>query len=116
MQQVTDARELSDLRDRVDAIQATDEVIDYVAAVIRCTRDQPSVLLGASPRAGVHLLAATRAAACLAGRTFVTPDDVRAVAPAVLSHRLLLRPEAELERFTTVDAVRNVLSAVPVPR
>ena len=72
--------------------------------------------LGASPRGAVHLLAAAKAAARLAGRDFVTPDDVVAVAPAVLRHRLQLRPEAELERYTADDAVATAISTVPVPR
>jgi MoxR-like ATPase len=74
------------------------------------------VTLGASPRAAVHLLAAARAAALLEGRDFVTPDDVVRMAPAVLAHRLVLAPEAELDRFTAGDAVAAALAAVPVPR
>ena len=80
------------------------------------TRQLPSVSLGASPRAAVHLLAAGKAAARLAGRTFVVPDDIVAVAPAVLRHRLQLRAEAELERYTADDAIRAAISAVPIPR
>ena len=76
----------------------------------------PSVSLGASPRAAVHLLGAAKAVARLAGRDFVTPDDVGRMAPAVLRHRLVLTPEAELERFTTEQAVRSALDAVAVPR
>ncbi len=107
---------LLDARGRVDAVDASDEVVEYVAAVVRQTRDLPSVSLGASPRAAVHLLAAARAAACLAGRRFVTPDDVVRMAPPVLRHRLVLRPEAELERYRPDDAVAAALQAVPVPR
>ena len=88
----------------------------YVAALVRRTRALPSVALGASPRAAVHLLAASRAAARLAGRGFVTPDDVVAMAAPVLRHRLLLRPEAELERYRPDDAVATAVAAVPVPR
>ena len=88
----------------------------YLVALVRATRELPSVELGASPRAAVHLLAASKAAARLAGRDFVTPDDVVAMAPAVLRHRLVLRPEAELERFTPQAAVAAAIAAVPVPR
>jgi MoxR-like ATPase len=94
----------------------TEEVIGYVVALVRRTRELPSVALGASPRGAVHLLAAAKASARLAGRDFVTPDDVVAVAPAVLRHRLQLRPEAELERYTPDDAVATAISTVPVPR
>ncbi|HEX2045103.1 MAG TPA: MoxR family ATPase [Gaiellaceae bacterium] len=111
------AREaLLEARGRVDAVEASDEVVEYVAAVVRQTRELPSVSLGASPRAAVHLLATARAAACLAGRRFVTPDDVARMAPPVLRHRLVLRPEAELERYRPDDAVAAALQAVPVPR
>jgi MoxR-like ATPase len=100
----------------VDETRVSDEVASFVVALVRQTRELPSVELGASPRATVHLLGAARAAARLAGRDFVTPDDVVRMAPPVLRHRLLLRPEAELERFTPDDAVRTALAAVPVPR
>ncbi len=103
-------------RTQVDATRVTDEVTGYLIAVVRRTRELPSVTLGASPRAAVHLLGAAKAAARLAGRDFVTPDDVTRMAPSVLAHRLVLTPEAELERFRPVDAVRTALSEVPVPR
>jgi MoxR-like ATPase len=101
---------------QVDAVTVADEVAGYVVEVVRATRALPSVTLGASPRAAVHLLAAARAAACLAGRAFVTPDDVAEIAPAVLGHRLILTPEAELERVDAESAIASVLQATPVPR
>jgi MoxR-like ATPase len=94
----------------------SEEVIAYVVALVRRTRELPSVALGASPRAAVHLLAAAKAAARLAGRAYVVPDDAVAVAPSVMRHRLLLRPEAELERYTADDAVRTAIGMVPIPR
>jgi MoxR-like ATPase len=100
----------------VDATGVSDEVVDYVAAIVRRSRELPSVEVGASPRAGVHLLAAAKARARLAERGYVTPDDVAEAAPSVLRHRLVLRPEAELERFSADDAVTAVLQSVPVPR
>ena len=113
---VTTAEELREARAAVDAITASDEVAGYVVALIRRTRDLPSISLGASPRAAVHLLAASRAAAWLAGRGFVTPDDVALMAPPTLRHRLILRPEAELEQYRPEAAVEAALQAVPVPR
>jgi len=104
------------VRREVDATTVSAELLAYVAAVVRRTRSLPSVALGASPRAAVHLLAASKAAARLAGRTFVTPDDVVGMAVPVLRHRLLLRPEAELERYRPDDAVATALAAVAVPR
>ena len=113
---VTTPAELIDTRAVVDATTVSDAIITYVVALARRTRELPSVSLGASPRGAVHLLAAAKAAARLAGRDFVIPDDVVAVAPAVLRHRLQLRPEAELERYTADDAVATAISTVPVPR
>jgi MoxR-like ATPase len=113
---VVTAEELRDAANRVDAVTVSDEVMAYVAAVVRRTREVPSVALGASPRASVHLLAAAKAAACMVDRAYVIPDDVQAVARAVLRHRLLIRPEAELERYSADDAIASTLASVPVPR
>jgi MoxR-like ATPase len=107
---------IRDARAAVDATRAEADVARYVVAVVRRTRELPSVRLGASSRAAVHLLGAARAAARLAGRDYVTPDDVARMAVPVLGHRLVLAPEAELERFLPADAVRTALSEVPVPR
>jgi len=100
----------------VEAVQATDEILDYVTGVVQATRRLPSASLGASPRAAVHLLAAAKAQAALAGRGYVTPDDVAVMSGPVLAHRLQLRPEAEFERYSTEDAVEAALADVPVPR
>jgi MoxR-like ATPase len=107
---------LREARAAVDATRVDDEIARYVIAVVRRTRTLPSVQLGASPRAAVHLLGAAKAAARLAGRDYVTPDDVGSMAPAVLAHRLVLTPEAELERYEDTDAVRTALGEVAVPR
>jgi MoxR-like ATPase len=116
VQTVATPAELLGLRDLVDATTVAESIVGYVVAIVRRTRDLPSVALGASPRAAVHLLAASKAAARLTGRDFVIPDDVAAVAPAVLRHRITLRPEAELEHFRADDAVAAAITSVPVPR
>jgi MoxR-like ATPase len=116
VQVVARAEDLRAARARVDAITVSDEVGGYLVEVVRRTRALPSVSLGASPRAAVHLLVAAKAAAALAGRAFVTPDDIAGLAGPVLQHRLVLRPEAELERYDAADAVRTALESVPVPR
>ena len=113
---VASAGDLMEARSVVDGTSISPEVSAYLVAVIRRTRDLPSVSLGASPRAAMHLLAASKAAARLAGRDFVTPDDVAQMAPPVLRHRLILSPEAELERYRPDDAVKAALGSVPVPR
>jgi MoxR-like ATPase len=113
---VASAEDLQAAREQVDATAVEESVLAYVVGVVRRTRELPSVSLGASPRAAVHLLGASKAAARLAGRGYVTPDDVARMAVPVLRHRLVLTPEAELERFTPDAAVRNALDTVPVPR
>jgi MoxR-like ATPase len=113
---VASPEELVGARTEVDSTSVSEDVMRYVIAVIRRTRELPSVTLGGSPRAAVHLLAASKAAARLEGRAFVTPDDVTRMAPPVLRHRLVLSPEAELERYRPDDAVKAALSSVPVPR
>jgi MoxR-like ATPase len=113
---VATAKEVDAARAEVDATIVSSEVAMYIAALVRQSRTLPSVLLGASPRAAVHLLTASKAHARLEERDFVTPDDVVDVAPAVLRHRIILRPEAELERTTPDDALRAAINAVPVPR
>jgi MoxR-like ATPase len=116
VQSVVTREEIAAARTDVDTVTVSDDVVSYAVALVRRTRDLPSVALGASPRAAVHLVATAKAAALLSGRTFVTPDDVATVAPAVLRHRLQLRPEAELERYTPDNAVEAALRAVAVPR
>jgi MoxR-like ATPase len=116
IRQVAGASEVDALVREAQATAVTAEVAGYVIALIRRTRELPSVSLGASPRAAVHLLAAAKASARLRGRAFVTPDDVAELAPAVLAHRLIMTPEAELERFGPQDALRTALAEVPVPR
>ena len=116
IRRVADAGDLDAAGALIDATTVSDEVGDYLAALVRKTRELPAVELGASPRAAVHLLAASRAAARLAGREFVTPDDVVGMAVPVIAHRLVLRPEAELERVTPQAAVAAAIAAVAVPR
>ena len=91
-------------------------VAAYIVALVRQTRELPSILLGASPRATVHLQAVARVVARYAGRDYVTAEDVGRAAPYVLPHRLLLSPDAELGRYTTTDALTAALASVSVPR
>ncbi len=113
---VAGPRELDEARRLVDETGVADEVAGYIVALARRTRELPSVTLGASPRAAVHLTAASQAAARLAGRSFVTPDDVARMAAPVLAHRLVMSPEAELEGYSAARAVEVALAAVPIPR
>ena len=109
------AEQFDALRDATERVSIAPEVVAYIAAVIRATREDPALSLGASPRAAVALLRLSRAAAMLAGRDFVTPDDVKGFAPAALRHRLILSPELDVEGRTTDDVLAAVLLRVPAP-
>jgi MoxR-like ATPase len=100
----------------VGRVQVSPEVIGYVVDLARATRSSPSLQLGVSPRGATALMSTARAWAWLSGRGFVTPDDVKALARATLTHRVALRPEAELEGVTTASVLDSVLGSVPVPR
>lgn len=100
------------------ALQVTvhDEVMRYISRIVRTTRGRPSLTLGASPRAGVDLLNASKTLALMRGRDYVTPDEVKRIAPPVLRHRMPLQPEAEIEATTVDDVLDSVFSQVEVPR
>ena len=108
--------ELVALRCALEQIQVSPQLVEYVVQVVRRTRTDDSILVGAGPRATQGLLRAGRAWAAIAGRDFVSPDDIRAVAVPVLGHRLLLRPESELEGVRTQEVLDRILHEVPVPR
>jgi MoxR-like ATPase len=112
---VTDAAGLERLRQAVDAVRVEPQITAYITAVVRGTRDAASLTLGASPRAGVALLKAARAAALVDERDFVIPDDVKRLAPAVLRHRVSVAPELELEGVTPDGALKAILDRVEVP-
>ena len=96
-----DAAAVERFRAGAQSVHLTDEVLDYAVALIRSTREDPSILMGASPRAGVQFLRAAKAAALLAGRDFVTPGDVKSVVFEVLNHRILLHPDLLAQRYVT---------------
>ncbi len=116
IERVASVDEIVAVRRGLDAVIAEPRVLGYVTDVVRATRETPSLLLGASPRAGVSLFQCARATAALDGRDFVTPDDVKAMAPAVLRHRVVVSPELEVEGGTADDALAAVLERVEVPR
>jgi MoxR-like ATPase len=106
---------LLELRDLVRTVRVAAEVEAYAVALVRATRTNVDVELGASPRATVGLYRAAQATAVLAGRDFVTPDDVKAVAPAVLEHRLVVSLDRSLHGATAAGALATVLATTPVP-
>ena len=109
-------RQIDEMRAAAGSVTMTDEVLQYLSDVIRATRELPSVELGASPRAAVSLLTAARALALLGGRDFMTPDDVKTMAFPCLRHRVLLRPEVEIEGTSIDPVLRDIVEGVPVPR
>jgi MoxR-like ATPase len=113
---VASAADLAAGRREIEAVVVEDQVLSYIVAIARATRTSTSLSLGVSPRGAAWLLHAAKAWAWLAGRSYVTPDEVQAVARPTLRHRVVVRPELELEG-TTADAVLDsVLASVPTPR
>jgi len=103
-------------RSEIRKVRVSEEILDYIVDLVRETRKHPLVKLGASPRATIFLMRAAQAMAAIAGRPYVTPDDVKAVAVPVLAHRIIVKPGAALEtRATQVKVVESVLSSVPTP-
>jgi MoxR-like ATPase len=100
----------------VNEIRLVDEIIDYIAALIRGTRENPELESGASPRAGAMLAAAARARAALDGRDFVIPDDVKMLAPALLRHRVILSPAAEINGRKVEEIVLSIIETIEAPR
>jgi MoxR-like ATPase len=111
-----EASEVTSMRAALQHVTLRDELIDYMVEVVRRTRADEEILVGAGPRATQSLLWGSRAWAAIHGRDYVSPDDVRAVAMPALEHRMLLRPEAEMEGARMADVLDRILHAVPVPR
>jgi MoxR-like ATPase len=103
-------------REQLQKVTVEEGIARYVVQIVRTSREAPACVLGASPRASVALLAAAKALAAIRGKAYVTPDDVKAMAPPVLRHRLILKPEAEIEGYTPDRVVEELLAQVPVPR
>ncbi len=116
LRRVATAGDLDAARAEIAAIRVDPAVQAYIVTLARATRESPSVTLGVSPRGATMLLRAAKGWAWLAGRPFVTPDEVKAMAKATFRHRIQLRPEAELEGVTADRVLDSLLAAVPVPR
>ncbi len=116
VQPVIQNGDLAALREQLAGVLIREELAGYVVDLVRATRQHEAVLVGAGPRATQALIMGARAAAAISGRDFVTPDDVKAMALPVLEHRLILRPEFEIEGLTVAEVVDRVLQLVAVPR
>ncbi len=97
-------------------VRVDDSVIDYIASIVEATREHPAVKLGGSPRAGIAILRLAKAWAYLEGRNYVIPDDIKAVAAPALIHRIILKPEYEIEGITPTKVIEDILERVPVPK
>ena len=113
---LADAATVRGLVAPVGRLYVSPAIHEYVVSLVEASRRSPDLRLGASPRAGLQLLKAARAAAAIVGRDHVLPDDVQAMAGPVLAHRLLLTPDATLARRDAQRVVADVVAAVPVPR
>jgi MoxR-like ATPase len=112
---VTDARSVAAVIDVVRSVYAAAALKRYIVAFVRATREHPEVELGASPRAALALLRASRALAAIAGRDYVVPDDVKALVQPVLGHRLILSPEAQMGDRSPAAVLDDLMSSVPIP-
>ena len=116
VQAVISADDLTRMRHGLNAILVRPELLGYMVDLVRGTRTHDSVLIGAGPRATQSLLLASQAEAAIAGRDFVTPDDIKMMTLPVLEHRIILRPEYEIEGLTIAEVIEKVIEGVTVPR
>jgi MoxR-like ATPase len=116
LQPLLDRATLAACRQELAGVRAEDAIVAYAVEIVRRTRQSPACLVGASPRGAVALFLASRARAALAGRDFVVPDDVKAMARPTLGHRITLKPEAEIEGATAGSVIGQLVEAIPVPR
>jgi MoxR-like ATPase len=116
LQRVVDAQEIVAMQEATSQVTVDEWILDYITELVGRTRAHRSIYLGASPRASIALLSAARVRAASEGREFVIPDDVKALAPGVLRHRILLHPDAELEGVSADDCVDLILREATVPK
>jgi MoxR-like ATPase len=107
---------LQSAREEAARVRVEPKLLDYIVSIVRATRGSPAVSLGASPRAAISLMLVAKAIAAIEGRDFLIPDDVKTTAAPILRHRMLLKPEADLEGITPDQIVAEVLAGTAVPR
>lgn len=108
--------ELLKMREKLQSVYVEESLLCYIATIIQQTRTSKAVYLGASPRAAVAMLNASKASALLNGRDFVTPEDIKFVTPSILQHRLILTAEAEMEGYTALKVAQKLIDKVEVPK
>jgi MoxR-like ATPase len=107
---------IAEMQATAQRVHVDDSIVGYVVDLVRRTRDDRAIELGASPRASIALLKGAQVIAASAGRTFITPDDVKPMTLAVLRHRIMLHPDAQLQGVTPDDRIHDILRSAPVPR
>lgn len=116
VESVFSVEELKKCQQLVEQVHIKDELLNYIAQITHSTRNNGDLFLGASPRASLAILKMAKAMAAMAGRDFVTPDDIQYVAYPVLNHRIILTPEREMEGFNTKDVIKDIIQKIEVPR
>jgi MoxR-like ATPase len=116
LQAVLTSQDIVEVRKLIQTVTVEDGILNYIANINAASRRSPDLVLGASARAATHVLMAAKTFAALQGRDFVTPDDVKFLIPPVFRHRILLKPEAEIEGLTPDLVIQRVLAQVEVPR
>jgi MoxR-like ATPase len=107
---------LQSAREEAARVRVEPKLLDYIVGIVRLTRDSPALSLGASPRAAISIMLVSKAIAALEGRDFLIPDDVKAATPPILRHRMLLKPEADLDGVTPDQVISEILTGMDVPR
>ncbi len=113
---VVTSQQLKICRDLVEKVVIKNELLDYIATIVIRTRNHGDLFLGASPRASLNIMKASKAIATLQGRNFVTPDDIHFVAYPVLNHRIILTPDKELEGYDSASVIKSIIESIDVPR
>jgi MoxR-like ATPase len=113
---ILDARQIIALQHTIRGLHIEEKLMDFIARLVNETRSHKSIFLGASPRASIGIMNASKSLAAMRGRDFVTPDDVVFVVPSVLRHRIILTPEKEMEGVTPDDVIQQIMQGLEVPR
>ncbi|MFD2588270.1 AAA family ATPase [Croceitalea marina] len=113
---VLSAKQIAEYQDVIKEIIVEDNLLKYIASIVTSTRTNANLYLGASPRASIAIMDASKALAAISGRDFITPDDIKKVAGPILSHRIILTPEREMEGFTAQKVVQQLIETIEIPR
>ena len=113
---VLSAKKIAEYQDVIKEIIVEDNLLKYIAAIVNNTRTNANLYLGASPRASIAIMDASKALAAVSGRDFITPDDIKKVASPILAHRIILTPEREMEGLTAEKVVEQLIESIEIPR